>query len=73
MKTRIITLHVEGENEAQLDEYADKVCNLIDEAMIAQETTSQIPQGIRYLGVDFIDPDAPEDKPAAQDLEVINP
>lgn len=60
MKTRIITFAVSGENEQTLNEYAEELADLVDEAMEAQEEGGNIPAGVTYDGVEVVDPDAPD-------------
>lgn len=67
--TRIITIQIKGDNPVVLDQYAEKLADLADEAMVGQEENNSIPNGVEYEGVEVIDPDAPE----AEEPEVIKP
>ncbi len=67
--TRAITIYIKGDNPVVLSEYAEKLADLADEAMVGQEENDSIPDGVEYEGVEIIDPDAPE----VEEPEIVQP
>lgn len=60
MFTRTIIIQLEGSDQKVLEEYAEEIADLADEAMISQERTNNIPPGVKYEGTGVIDPDNPD-------------
>ncbi len=66
--TRIIAFSISGNKVDDLEAYAQKLADMVDEAMVAQESGNLIPAGVTYDGIAVEDPDAPE-APETEDKE----
>lgn len=71
--TRAVIIFLSGEDEAKLTAYAEALADLCDEAMEQQEKKAEIPEGIKWNGIDVIDPDNDEEEPQEAQVDEIIP
>jgi hypothetical protein len=73
--TRVVVITLSCSNskaEADLLEYAEEIADLADEAMESQEKSGNIPEGVKYEGIEVLDPDDPDAAKVAE-VEILDP